>query len=55
VPLDLSDEMLLQAALEAHKRGITLNAYINLALADLVERVKNGEISKQDFIKSEDC
>jgi len=55
VPLNLSDEMLLQAALEAHKRNITLNAYVNLALADLVERVKNGEISKQDFIKSEDC
>ena len=44
VPIDLPDDLLLQAALEAHKRNITLNAYINMALADLIEQVKSGEI-----------
>ena len=48
VPIDLPDDLLLQAALEAHKRNITLNAYINMALADLVEQVKSGEITKED-------
>ena len=48
VPVDLPDELLLHAAMEAHKQNITLNAYINLALADLVEKVKSGEITKED-------
>jgi hypothetical protein len=48
VPIDLPDELLLHAAMEAHKQNITLNAYINLALADLVEKVKSGEITKKD-------
>ena len=48
VPIDLPDNLLLQAALEAHKRNITLNAYINMALADLVEKIKSGDISKED-------
>ena len=48
VPIDLPDDLLLQAALEAHKRNITLNAYINMALADLIEQVKSGEITKED-------
>ena len=51
VPIDLPDDLLLQAALEAHKRNITLNAYINMALADLVEKVKSGEITKQDDLE----
>ena len=51
VPIDLPDDLLLQAALEAHKRNITLNAYINMALADLVENVKSGEITKQDDLE----
>jgi len=48
VPIDLPDDLLLQAALEAHKRNITLNAYINMALADLIEQVKSGKITKED-------
>ena len=48
VPLDLPDELLLHAAMEAHKQNITLNAYINLALAELIEKVKSGEITKAD-------
>ena len=51
VPIDLPDDLLLQAALEAHKRNITLNAYINMALVDLVEKVKEGEITKQDALE----
>lgn len=51
VPIDLPDDLLLQAALEAHKRNITLNAYINMALADLVEKIKSGEITKQDDLE----
>jgi hypothetical protein len=48
VPIDLPDDLLLQAALEAHKRNITLNDYINMALADLIEQVKSGKITKED-------
>jgi len=55
VPLNLDNDTLLQAALAAHQHNMTLNDYINLALADLVERFKNGEITKENFIKSEDC
>jgi hypothetical protein len=37
VPLDLPDDLLLEAALNAHKQGITLNDYINNALMALME------------------
>lgn len=37
VSIDLSDEALLQTALEAHRQNITLNAYINAALRKLVD------------------
>ena len=53
VPVDLPNDVMLQAALEAHKRNITLNAYINMALAELVEKVKSGEITKQDVSESD--
>ena len=49
VPIDLPDDLLLMAAMEAHQRNITLNAYINMALVDLVDQFKNGEISKNSF------
>lgn len=39
VPLDLPDNLLLEAALNAHRQGITLNDYINNALAALIEEV----------------
>ena len=51
VPIDLPDDVMLQAALEAHKRNITLNAYINIALAELVQKVKSGEITKEDTLE----
>ena len=37
VPLDLPDDLLLEAALNAHKQDITLNAYINNALREMME------------------
>ena len=40
VPLDLPNDLLLEAAMNAHRQGITLNDYINNALAELVEEFK---------------
>ena len=40
VPLDLPDDLLLTAAMEAHRQGITLNDYINNALASMIEEFK---------------
>jgi hypothetical protein len=40
VPLDLPDDLLLEAAMNAHRQGITLNDYINNALMELVEEFK---------------
>jgi hypothetical protein len=37
VPLDLPDDLLLEAAINAHRQGITLNDYINNALKELVD------------------
>jgi predicted HicB family RNase H-like nuclease len=34
VELDLSDELILKLALEAHEKGITLNEYINQILIE---------------------
>jgi hypothetical protein len=40
VPLDLPDDLLLEAAMNAHRQGITLNDYINNALKELVDEFK---------------
>jgi hypothetical protein len=40
VPLDLPDDLLLEAAMNAHRQGITLNDYINNALMGMVEEFK---------------
>jgi hypothetical protein len=37
VPLDLPDDILLEAALNAHRQNITLNQYINNALRGMVD------------------
>jgi hypothetical protein len=37
VPLDLPDDLLLEAALNAHRKGITLNDYITNALTELIK------------------
>ncbi len=41
VPLDLPDDLLLEAAINAHRQDITLNEYINNALKDLLEEFKH--------------
>lgn len=49
IPLDLPDDLLLTAALEAHKQDITLNEYINRALASMVEHYKaTGQFNGED-------
>ena len=40
VTINLSDDPLLQAALEAHKQNITLNEYINIILTKKVSDEK---------------
>jgi hypothetical protein len=52
VPLDLPDDLLLEAALNAHRQGITLNDYINNALAELVKEFeRDPEIAKARMAK----
>ena len=45
--LDLPDDLLLSAAMEAHKQNITLNDYINKALAEMVEVYKAEGLFKE--------
>ena len=40
VPLDLPSDLLLVAAMNAHRQNITLNAYINNALMEMMEEFK---------------
>jgi len=47
--LELPHDVIVQASLSAHERDITLNDYINLALAELVKKVKSGEVTKETF------
>ena len=40
MPIDLPDDLLLEAALNAHRQNITLNEYINNALRELIDEYK---------------
>jgi hypothetical protein len=40
VPLDLDDDVLLQLAMEAHKRDITLNKMVEIVLREAIEHHK---------------
>ena len=56
VPLDLPDDLLLEAAMNAHRQGITLNEYINNALHELVDEFKQdpeGLLARADKWKEE--
>lgn len=56
VPLDLPDDLLLEAAMNAHRQGITLNEYINNALHELVDEFKQdpeGLLARADRWKEE--
>jgi hypothetical protein len=50
--LDLPDDLLLSAAMEAHKQNITLNDYINKALASMVEEYKNKMPKQGELFES---
>ena len=53
VPLDLPDDLLLEAALNAHRQGITLNEYINNALREMLaefDRDPEGVKARADII-----
>lgn len=43
VPLDLDDDLLLQLAMEAHKRDITLNKMVEMALKAEIDRHKETD------------
>ena len=51
VNLELPHDVIVQAALAAHDRDITLNDYINLALTELVNKVESGEVTKETVKK----
>jgi hypothetical protein len=56
VPVDLPDDLLLEAALNAHRQNITLNEYINNALMELVkefERDPKGVKARADKWKED--
>jgi hypothetical protein len=56
--VDLPDDVILQAAMAAHKLDITLNEYISRALAEFVDEVKLGKFNREDaedFLASQDC
>jgi hypothetical protein len=40
VPLDLADDLILQLAMEAHKRDITLNKMVEIVLQEVIDRRK---------------
>lgn len=45
VPLDLEDDLVLQLAMEAHKRDITLNKMVEIVLREAIDRYNvNGTI-----------
>lgn len=50
VPLDLENDMLLELALEAHRRDITLNKMVEIVLERAIEYHK-----KNGIVNSEDC
>jgi len=55
VNFDLSDDVILEAALQAHRRGITLNDYINQALADFVKSVDLSKAANPELVGPADC
>ena len=58
IPLDLPDDLLLEAAMNAHKQDITLNAYINNALREMLEEYKRdpeGVWTRAQILKAEEC
>jgi hypothetical protein len=46
VPLDLEDDLLLQLAMEAHKRDITLNKMVEIVLQEAIECHRNDNLTR---------
>ena len=44
IPLDLPDDLLLEAAMNAHRQNITLNEYINNALRELLKEYEQDPV-----------
>jgi predicted HicB family RNase H-like nuclease len=45
VDIDIDDDVILQLALEAHKRDITLNKMVEIILQEVIDRHKvNGTL-----------
>ena len=51
VPVDFSDEDLLQYMKIAHERDITFNAFVEEALRHVLEEVESGRLTKKDAQK----
>jgi hypothetical protein len=48
VPVDFSDEELLQYMKLAHERDMTFNEFVEEALRDAIEAVEDGRLTKED-------
>ena len=46
VPLDLDDDLLLQLAMEAHKRDITLNKMVEIVLQEAIDCHRNDNLTR---------
>ena len=46
VPLDLEDDLLLQLAMEAHKRDITLNKMVEIVLQEAIDCHRNDNLTR---------
>jgi hypothetical protein len=46
VPVDLDDDLILQLAMEAHKRDITLNKMVEIVLQEAIERHRNDDLKR---------
>jgi len=46
VPLNLEDDLILQLAMEAHKRDITLNKMVEIVLQEAIDRHRNDDLTR---------
>ena len=51
VPVDFTDEELLEYMKMAHDRDMTFNQFVEEALRDVIEKVKDGQLTKEDAQK----
>lgn len=46
VPIELEDDLMLQLALEAHKRDITLNKMVEIVLEEAIKRQRKDDLAR---------